>query len=67
MTISFVLRLVPDALADGSIVGELEAIETGTRTAIRDANGLISALFDVSVRAGTGATAGNHDPEGLRP
>ncbi|MGH8988816.1 MAG: hypothetical protein ACRDXC_09515 [Acidimicrobiales bacterium] len=35
MVISYVLRLRPDSLADGSFVGEIEAVSSQERTRIR--------------------------------
>lgn len=34
MLVSYVLRLVPDELADGRLIGEVEAVGTGERRAI---------------------------------
>jgi len=43
---SFVLRLVPEALAQRRIVGRAEVVSSGQATAIRSAEELISFLYD---------------------
>jgi hypothetical protein len=40
---SWVVRLVPDALAAGALVGEVERVATGERTAFRSADELVAA------------------------
>ncbi|HEX5266623.1 MAG TPA: hypothetical protein VFW24_07605 [Acidimicrobiales bacterium] len=42
MLISFVLRLRPDGLAAGEIVGEVEDIESGARHAVRETADLVA-------------------------
>ena len=44
MLSSFVLRLRPDALADGGIVGEVEDVDSGVRVSIRSVDDLIAFL-----------------------
>jgi hypothetical protein len=45
--VSYVVRLMPEPLADGRLVGEVEAVETGERWRIRDADDLLSVLIPV--------------------
>jgi hypothetical protein len=45
MPISFVLRLVPSALAESKIVGQVREVETGETAQIRSADDLLSFLF----------------------
>lgn len=56
MTVSFLVRLVPGALAESRIVGHVTAIATGTVTPVRSAEDLIAFLL------ASGATA--PDPPG---
>jgi hypothetical protein len=44
MTVSVVLRLAEQALAAGRLAGEAEVVETGERTVVRDADGLVRFL-----------------------
>ena len=44
MLATFVLRLVPDALAEGRIVGVVEEVETGRRAVVRDLDELRAFL-----------------------
>jgi hypothetical protein len=44
MPVSFVLRLVPDALTQRRIVGRIESVETGEQASIQDAEELIGFL-----------------------
>ncbi|HEX5268587.1 MAG TPA: hypothetical protein VFW24_17615 [Acidimicrobiales bacterium] len=41
MLVSYVLRLVPDQLSGGRLVGEVEAVNTGERRAIHGADELL--------------------------
>jgi hypothetical protein len=45
MPISFVLRLVPSALAESKIVGQVREVETGETAQLRSADDLISFLL----------------------
>jgi hypothetical protein len=44
MTISLLLRLVPEALAAGRLAGEAQHVETGKRAVVRDVDELIAFL-----------------------
>jgi len=44
VSVSFVLRLVPEALAASRIVGRIEVVETGEQVTVRDARDLIEFL-----------------------
>ena len=45
MTQSFVLRLVPSALAESRIVGQVQVVETGETAQLRNADELIAFLL----------------------
>jgi hypothetical protein len=45
MSISFVLRLVPDALAERRIAGRIEVVATGEQTGIHDSDELLEFLY----------------------
>ena len=58
MVISYVLRLRPDALADGRFVGEIEAVSSQERTRIRTIDqmtGFILATMESQVCSGSTA------------
>jgi hypothetical protein len=42
--VSYVLRLVPAAAADGRIVGELEAVRSGEVTTVHDITELVALI-----------------------
>jgi hypothetical protein len=44
MPVSFVLRLVPEALSEGVIVGRIEVVGTGEQASLRSARELIEFL-----------------------
>jgi hypothetical protein len=44
MTVSVLLRLVPESLRAGAIVGEAELVETGERALVRDVAELVEFL-----------------------
>lgn len=44
MQVSFLLRLVPEALSESRIVGRIEVVETGEQVTLRDAEELIGFL-----------------------
>jgi hypothetical protein len=46
MTISLLLRVVPEALAAGRLAGEAQHVESGKRAVVRDADELIAFLRD---------------------
>ncbi len=52
MTVSIVIRLVPAAAADGVVAGEIQRVDTGEVTRIRDADELIAALLRVVTARG---------------
>ena len=45
MLLSYVLRLVPSALAEGRLAGTVQAVETGDTTAFRSVEELLAALL----------------------
>ena len=45
MLASYVVRLVVDALEQGSIVGEVQAVHSGRRYVVRDEGELVAALL----------------------
>lgn len=50
MTISVLLRVVPAALADDRLAGEVEVVETGQRLVVRNAEELVAYLRSASRR-----------------
>lgn len=44
MSISIVMRLVPEALVDGRLVGEVELVSSGERTKVASADELVGFL-----------------------
>jgi hypothetical protein len=44
MTLSVVLRLLTEALERGRLAGQLEVVETGERTLVRDADEMVAFL-----------------------
>jgi hypothetical protein len=48
MPVSFLLQLVPDALAQSRIVGQAKDIETGVTVRLRNTDDLLSFLFSCS-------------------
>jgi hypothetical protein len=48
---SFVLRLLPEALARSRIVGRVEVVDTGEQFMVRDADELIGFLFTRGIAA----------------
>lgn len=75
MLISYVLRLRPDALADGRFVGEIEAVTTRQRRSVRTVDQVAAFILQTTpeqveavgsvgtATVATGAVAG-HDPAG---
>ena len=64
MLISYVLRLRPDALADGRFVGEIEAVTSRQRTLVRTVDqvaAFVLATMPDQVTAGTAAR--DHDDD----
>jgi hypothetical protein len=63
MPVSFLLQLVPDALARSRIVGQAKDIETGVTVRLRTTDDLLSFLFSFGEREGTkrGDVAGRDD------
>lgn len=53
MPVSFLLQLVPDALAQSRIVGQAKDIETGVTVRLRSTDDLLSFLFSCAEREGT--------------
>lgn len=45
--ISFVLRLVPEELAEGRLTGEVEAVHTGRRALVSNVAGLGELIADL--------------------
>lgn len=56
MLSAFVLRLRPDTLAHGELVGEVEDVETGLRVVVRSAEELFAFLRGTATSPGVGAT-----------
>jgi hypothetical protein len=73
MPVSFLLQLVPDALAQSRVVGQVKDIETGATARLRSTDDLLSFLFSCAERGDTtrGDVAGDNDgngrPDGDRP
>ena len=42
MVVTFILRLLPDRLAKGEVVGEVESVGDGEHAFVRDADALVS-------------------------
>lgn len=62
---SFVLRLAPEALADGRIAGRVEVVETGEAASLRSADELVAFLYDHGRARGSGALVDQrHGSEG---
>jgi hypothetical protein len=65
MPVSFLLQLVPDALAQSRIVGQAKDIETGVTVRLRSTDDLLSFLFSCGERRGTTrGDVGGHDDKG---
>ena len=62
MPVSFLLRLVPSALAKARIVGRIEAVETGVTVPIRSADDLVAFLLSCAPSSGTGGADGAGSP-----
>jgi hypothetical protein len=45
MVISYVLRLRPESLGEGRVVGEVEAVASGQRHAVRSIDQVLAFLF----------------------
>jgi hypothetical protein len=43
---SFVLRLLPSSLRDGTVAGEVQVVSTGERVAVRNGEELLQVLRD---------------------
>jgi len=56
MSVSFVLRLVPAALAESKIVGQVQEVETGLTAQLRSADELIAFLVTRTHPAAPGST-----------
>ena len=57
MTVSVVLRLIPDELRSGKIVGEAEVVATGERQIIRSMAELVALLHDLPQESASRSTA----------
>lgn len=67
MRLSYVLRLVPEDLADGRLVGEVEAVLDGSRGAVRGAEDLVAFCRDhAGISAGGGHPIARTGDEGFR-
>ncbi|MDQ1415327.1 MAG: hypothetical protein QOF81_940, partial [Acidimicrobiaceae bacterium] len=51
-------RLLPEALAEGRVVGHAEVVDTGDRKPVNDAQGLIELLCALGPGAGPGPGPG---------
>ncbi len=56
MLVSYVLRLVPEAAAEGRLVGELEAVLSGTVSTVHDVGELVELIRSDLVRQESGDT-----------
>ena len=69
MVISYVLRLRPDALADGRFVGEIEAVTSRQRTSIRTIDQMATFILATMPGQVTATVAARHgaadDADGL--
>lgn len=63
MPVSFILRLVPRALAESRIVGRVMAVEGGNEAVIHNADDLIAFLF-ASLREPTRSERDDADGDG---
>jgi hypothetical protein len=63
--VSFLLQLVPDALAQSRVVGQAKDIETGVTVRLRSTDDLLSFLFSCGERGGTkkGDVGGRDDKD----
>lgn len=61
MLATYVLRLLPERLAAGVVVGEVEDVDTGTRLVIRGLDELIAFLCSASP-ATTTITLSDEEP-----
>jgi hypothetical protein len=66
VTVSFLVRLVPRALAESRIVGHVKAVETGATAPVRSADDLIAFLL-ASGQAGPRPRPENGQPMDLGP
>ena len=57
MLLSYVLRLVPSALAEGRLAGTLQTVDTGVTTTFSSVDELVSALLPEQ-GTGTATTEG---------
>lgn len=64
MPVSFLLQLVPDALAQSRIVGQAKDIETGVTVRLRSTDDLLTFLFSRGEREGTENDEGGHHDKG---
>jgi hypothetical protein len=56
--VAVILRLLPEALAEGRVVGHAEVVDTGDRKPVNDAQGLIELLCALGPSAGPGPGPG---------
>jgi hypothetical protein len=61
MVISYVLRLRPDALADGRFVGEIEAVTSRQRTSIRTMDQMATFILATMPGQVTATVAARHE------
>lgn len=68
MLCSFLLRLVPEALADERIAGRVEVVETGEVASVRSAEELIAFISGHGPGRGTEGLAGDdgHQPDNVQ-
>jgi hypothetical protein len=64
VTVSFLIQLVPRALAESRIVGQVKAIETGVAAPVRSADDLIAFLLAAGPAAPGPAWRNGHPVDG---
>lgn len=50
MLVSYVVRLVTEALEEGRVAGEVQSVTTGERQAVRDSEELIAVLLSCGTK-----------------
>ena len=67
MLISYVLRLRPDALAKGRLVGEIEAVTTRERSSVRTVDQVADFIFGTSAKQVRRGHPRQHAPVAFGP
>lgn len=66
MLLSYVLRLVPSALAQGQLAGTVQVVDSGQTTAFASLEELVEALLPTQVESTDGVTIDLRDAQRLR-